>query len=479
MMRTLPVHLLIVAMLGIAWGSPGCQPTKTEPTSAPAEGDLADARATSEPPASTTASTGDFLGLLNTDRATFFKSLTNIETQWHPGNRVMLIETITLAGKGARNEDIIRVLEQKTGKQFGFDLDQWFRSIWNEDYQPHPEYAEFKSALYSQLDPRFAEYFRRDFPAAIRLDEIRWGGVRRDGIPPLENPPMISAAQARYLDDSDVVFGVFLGGEAKAYPKRILAWHEMVKDTVGGISIGGVYCTLCGSMIVYDTHLDGRHFELGTSGFLYRSNKLMYDHETQSLWSTLTGRPVVGPLVGQDIELARHYVVTTSWGQWRRRHPDTQVPSLDTGYRRDYREGAAYRDYFATDRLMFTVPKLDQRLKNKDEILALRWNEPTAVELAISTRFLSKRPIYHGDVEEHPFVVLTDSAGASRVFESSGVRFTSFDGHSKVTSADGSIWTLSEEQLTSSGSRSLRRLPHHRAFWFGWVSAFPDTLLVK
>jgi len=105
--------------------------------------------------------------------------------------------------------------------------------------------------------------------------------------------------------------------------------------------------------ILYHTEHAGTVHELGTSGFLYRSNKLMYDRATQSLWSTLRGEPVIGPLVGQGIRLARGSVVTTTWGEWRRRHPHTSVLSIDTGHTRDYAEGAAYRDYFATDALMF------------------------------------------------------------------------------------------------------------------------------
>ena len=180
---------------------------------------------------------------------------------------------------------------------------------------------------------------------------------------------MIPAAEADYLEDGNIIFGIALDGDVRAYPKRILAWHEMFKDSIAGEHYTGVYCTLCGSMILYRSAFGGVHHELGTSGFLYRSNKLMYDHATMSLWSTLTGEPAVGPLVGQGIELEPRFVVTTTWGEWRRRHPGTLVLSLDTGYQRDYGEGVAYRDYFATDRLMFGVPKLDSRLRNKDEVL--------------------------------------------------------------------------------------------------------------
>ena len=165
------------------------------------------------------------------------------------------------------------------------------------------------------MDPGFVDYFYGNPAANIRLDEIRWGGVRRDGIPPLDHPKMIAAAEADYLDDGNIVFGVALDGDVRAYPKRILAWHEMFKDSIAGEHHTGVYCTLCGTMILYRSAFDGVHHELGTSGFLYRSNKLMYDRATMSLWSTFAGEPAVGSLVGQGIRLDLRHVVTTDLGR--------------------------------------------------------------------------------------------------------------------------------------------------------------------
>ena len=189
-----------------------------------------------------------------------------------------------------------------------------------------------------------------------------------------------------------MIFGIEINGDVRAYPKRILAWHEMFVDTIGGESIAGVYCTLCGTVIIYDTDVDGINHEIGTSGFLYRSNKLMYDKATQSLWNTFQGKPVIGPLVGQDIKLPHRYVVTTTWGEWKRRHPDTKVLSLNTGHNRNYGEGIAYQQYFATDELMFTVPKLDKRLNNKSEILGLTFSQSPDKPLAIDVNYLAEEP---------------------------------------------------------------------------------------
>src|SRR5262249_15504687 len=210
-------------------------------------------------------------------------------------------------------------------------------------------------------------------------------------------PSVLAASDADYLKDSHIVFGIEMNGQARAYPKRILAWHEMAIDRVGGVELTIVYCTLCGTVIPFESRVGDRLFRFGTSGLLYRSNKLMFDEDTSSLWSTFEGVPVVGPLVGRNIALTPHPVVTTTWGEWRALHPETTVLSLETGHKRDYSEGAAYRQYFATDRLMFEVSKADKRLRNKAEVLVMNLEtaagSATRVPIAIDAEFLKRRPV--------------------------------------------------------------------------------------
>ncbi len=420
-----------------------------------------------------------FVRLLSALDTDVLGALATIEANWHDAHAVMVLEASKFTKHPGVGQLCLAILRRRTGQTFGSDANEWYAWIWRTNPGTHPDYALFKAALYQLVDPRFRQYFDPKPPSTIRLDEIRWGGVRRDGIPPLQKPKMISVEEATYLEDDNVVFGIEINGDARAYPKRILAWHEMFRDTVGGRSVNGVYCTLCGSMILYDTVVDGVHHELGTSGFLYRSNKLMYDHATKSLWSTLAGRPVVGALVGKQIELERLHVVTTTWSEWRKRHPQTLVLSLETGHRRDYGEGVAYRDYFSHDDLMFTVPHTDLRLKNKDEVLALQWRDSPGEQLAISADFLKENLIHHDSLGGLAFVVLTDLSGANRVYESGGLRFTAWDGDRTVQDEKQNSWQLEEAALVNGDGRRLERLPAHRAFWFGWHGAYPKTRLVK
>jgi len=167
-------------------------------------------------------------------------SLSEIETQWHVSYTPMILEVLRFLPL-QRRAAIMAILERKTGKQFGNDLNRWHQWNWSQEYDAHPDYAIFKSVIYQNVDPRFGEYFADTDDARIRLDEIRWGGVVRDGIPPLKDPKMLAVDNADYLGDDDVVFGIELNGDARCYPKRILAWHEMFKDTIGGESVCGVY----------------------------------------------------------------------------------------------------------------------------------------------------------------------------------------------------------------------------------------------
>jgi len=409
-----------------------------------------------------------FIGLLVGTSTDIEADLERIGQAWQPSFVPMALETIRFSRQRVVSDALVALLEKNTGQKHGIDIDAWFRWLWSMPEDRHPRYASFKSNLYQYIAPIFGEYFADDRATTVRLDEARWGGVPQDGIPPLRQPEMIDADEADYLADSDVVFGIKLNGDARAYPKRILAWHEMFVDTIGGTEYAGVYCTLCGAVILYSTHFDGVRHELGTSGFLYRSNKMMYDKATQSLWS----------LVGKGIALERSYLVTTTWGEWRRRHPATTVLSLATGHQRNYDEGIAYQAYFATDELMFTVPKRDDRLANKAEILALQFPALTEQRLAIAADYLAKRPVFHHALGDQTFVVLTDTSGANRVYATAGQSFENYDGNTTVTDADGALWTLSEAKLTSLNGETLMRLPAHRAFWFGWYAVHNDTELI-
>ena len=172
-----------------------------------------------------------------------------IGESWRDSYTPMIVELARVARHSGTRAQLLGFLRRETGQSFGRDTQRWMKWAWKQPYDPHPEYLAFKRTIYGLIDPRMAAFFPAGTRSSIRLDEVQWGGVQVNGIPPLDHPKIIPADQARYLRDRHIVFGVSIDGDARAYPKRILAWHEMALDTLGGVEITLVYCTLCGTAI--------------------------------------------------------------------------------------------------------------------------------------------------------------------------------------------------------------------------------------
>ena len=341
----------------------------------------------------------------------------------------------------------------------------------NPQIVPHQaSLIALKREIYLQIDPNFdvflkPRHLRRD-RMNIRLEEITWGGVRKDGIPSLDNPRLIAAAKASYMRDSDLVFGVSINGDTRAYPLRIMGWHEMFNEVIGGVPVALAYCTLCGSGILFETKLRSRSKPLifGSSGFLYRSNKLMFDRATHSLWNQFTGKPVSGKLVNSGIELQQRPVVITTWANWRRDNPNTRILSLQTGHRRDYGSGVVYRDYFASQDLMFPT-NVDQRQhRQKDYVFGIR---EFGGAKAWPLKAFRKRRVINDAMQGKPLVLIGDAKSRSvRAYERGGLTFK--ETKNGLLSSDGVRWQIGEEALQAADGRTLPRVAGHIAYWFAW-----------
>lgn len=375
-----------------------------------------------------------------------------------------------------RNQ-ISRGLNKLTGETENKDWFNWM--LWQQSHneiKPHQNYLDFKSAIFYSIDPAFSRFFRPDVKFDIRPEEIVWGGVRVDGIPALDNPKHITQQQATYLNDDDEVFGVSINGDARAYPLRIMGWHEMFNDMVGGVPVSLAYCTLCGAGILFEGSYEGRKtpFTFGSSGFLYQSNKLMYDRNTDSLWNQFTGEPVSGPLKDSGIALNIRPVVITSWKEWKAQNPDTKVLSLDTGFRRNYGSGVVYNDYFSSPDLMFpALGDIKKKLSEKDQIFGLRLKG--GVKAWPLDTFKDGKTV-NDKVGPTNVVLIGDAKTRTvRAYDRNDVVF-----ESELTTRDGRVWTLSEDYLTAADGQKLKRLPGHVSYWFAWAGYLGDeTKLYK
>lgn len=375
-------------------------------------------------------------------------------------------------GRGALRSEYRAAFQQLTGEP----ARDWFEAmLWQEAHPevvPHSSYRALKVESFERIDPNFLRFLGGDKSRRenmrIRLEEISWGGVRVDGIPSLDNPTLIPAGQASYLLDDDLVFGVEINGDARAYPLRIMGWHEMFNDVIGGVPVALAYCTLCGAGVLYETTVPGQAspFLFGSSGFLYRSNKLMFDRTTDSLWNQFTGKPVAGSLVNSGIELKTRPVTITSWREWRGDHPDTRVLSLETGHNRNYGSGVVYNDYFGSPDLMFPSLGGGRDLTQKDYVFGLR---VTAGAKAYPLRAFQGGKVINDRVGLQNVVLVGDAATRTvRAYDSGGRQFVSA-GRKQLSANDG-VWSVGEENLTGPGGQRLARLPGHIAYWFGWQS---------
>jgi len=206
--------------------------------------------------------------------------------------------------------------------------------------------------------------------ALVDTELILAGGPAKDGIPAIDRPLFVSARHAVHVRDTDRILGIELDGVAKAYPVGILNWHEIVNDAINGEAFAITYCPLCGTGVAFSSEVDGNKLDFGVSGLLYNSDVLLYDRQSESLWSQIMSKAITGKYKGR--ELRRLPIIHTSWAAWKQSHPDTQVLSDNTGYDRDYRRNP-YEGYAESSMIYFKVGNRSTRsLHPKERVLGLQ-----------------------------------------------------------------------------------------------------------
>jgi len=270
--------------------------------------------------------------------------------------------------------------------------------------------------------------------ALIDPEEIQRGGPPKDGIPAIDRPRFV-APDAAKMQPGERILGVARNGEAKAYPVRILNWHEIVNDSVGGEPVAVTYCPLCGSGVTFSRLTRDGTRSFGVSGLLYNSDVLLYDRESSSLWSQILGQAITGPSKGERLEIIP--TAHTSWEDWIGRHPDTRVLSEDTGHARDYSRDP-YVGYDANPVILFPVANSSSRFDNKDVVLGVEID---------------------GKYKAYPFRELAKTEGV--VVDSIGGRTARIDFDAKHRTA---------RALDASG----KELPSLITYWFAWYAFYPQ-----
>ena len=344
------------------------------------------------------------------------------------------------------------------------------------------------SALDDRDDPTFPE-------PLIDPQEIRSGGPPPDGIPPIDAPTFERASGVDWLNDVEPVLILELDGETHAYPVQILIWHEIVNDTFGSTPVTVSYCPLCNSAIAYDRRVGERVLDFGTSGSLFNSSLVMYDRQTESLWSHFTGEAVVGTLTGT--QLSTFPVSTVAWETFRSVHPDGLVLSRETGFARDYGRNpyVGYDDVNAAPFLFDGV--VDGRLAAQTRVVVVRTDTET---IAVVQAELADARVLHTTVGGADVVLLLEpgvstaledasvsggrDVGAVGVFDPTvdGQRLTfeplDEDGFSDVET--GSTWDiLGRATAGPLAGTALTAVEHLETFWFAIGAFEPDIRVVS
>jgi len=268
----------------------------------------------------------------------------------------------------------------------------------------------------------------------VAEDQIKRGGPPRDGIPSIDNPKFVSAVDVGYLKADDRVLGLVINSEARAYPIAILNWHEIVNDEFAGQAVVISYCPLCGTGMAFEPELPVKEF--GVSGLLYNSDVLLYDRETESLWSQIMSKAISGPLKGRNLKSLP--LTHTSWQDWITRHPDSLVLSTNTGYKRDYSK-SPYGGYEKSNQIFFPVSASNKRFHKKEWVLGIN----------IGKTF-----------KAYPFSELAKTSG--RIEED----------------ISGQVITILFDRKNSSASardEQGKEIPTVMSFWFAWYAFHPDT----
>ncbi len=315
----------------------------------------------------------------------------------------------------------------------------------------------------------------------IPSSQVFDGGPGKDGIPSIDNPQFSSVNEISFLDPDDLVIGVKVGDEIKAYPHPIMDWHEIVNDNVGNLPLAITYCPLTGTAIGWEREVNGVLSTFGVSGLLYNTNLIPYDRATDSNWSQMLLKSVNGERIGTEI--VTYPVVETTWETWQALFPDSKVLNLNTGFSRAYSR-FPYGDYRTNDDfLLFPITNDDGRLPRKDRGLGVivdggtkfyHFDSFASAEVVVANDMINGVEVVVAGSQEQNFLV----AYKSRLANGTLLEFSAIEQTSSaevMTDQEGNRWNVFGEAV--SGPRAGQRLEptdSYIGYWFSWGAFYPD-----
>ena len=325
------------------------------------------------------------------------------------------------------------------------------------------------------LPPEYEIFFVDGVKHLVHPDKIRSGGPPPDGIPSIDDPKFAEAENENNVSDSDIVLGLEINGEAKAYPLSILVWHEIVNDNVGGTPVAVTYCPLCFTNQVFERVIDGQAVEFGTSGKLYNSNLVMYDRMTGTYWSQGLGLAIRGELTGLSLKIIPFDVI--SWGDWKKLHPDSVVLTTNTGHIRAYGVDP-YGDYYTDPRIIFPVEHKNDTFHPKEIVLGF---QEGSVYKAYPQANVESSVVINDQVNDKPILLVSLYSGNARAFDrmlDGEILEFAYKNNKIVDTKTNSEWNYDGVAISGElAGAKLTRLGFNPSFWFEWVAFHPQTLV--
>ena len=309
----------------------------------------------------------------------------------------------------------------------------------------------------------------------VPLDKIKSGGPPKDGIPSIDKPNFVAASEANFVSDNDIVIGLQINGETKAYPLFILVWHEIVNDIVGDAPVAVTYCPLCFTNQVFERTINGQVTEFGTSGKLYNSNLVMYDRNTDSQWSQAIGMAITGELTSHVLKRVPFDVA--KWSDWKTLYPGTLVLTTNTGHIRAYGSDP-YGDYYTDPQIIFPVENKDDRFHPKEIILGFdNGNIYKAYKLAD----VEEKKVINDEIGDKKLLLVSlypeMTRAFNRVVDGTILELEYVDGKI-IDTQTNSQWNFEGDAIEGQlMGKKLEREVFNPGFWFEWIAFHPNSLV--
>lgn len=386
----------------------------------------------------------------------------------------------------ALTEEEIAIVRYLTGKSIpASDWRSWREWTWREgDPKEHKGYPYVKYFFYKRLNPLFSSLLDPKRFSRIRWDEIVAGpSIRPEKPQPLTSPKILGgySPEADYISNPDPVIGVSAGGEKRAYPIRLLNFHEVVNDTLGGIPIVVFFNPLTQTATAYVRDAgEDKPLVFGSTSLLYRGDGLYFDQHTKTLWTGYDGRAVSGSLSegSEPTRLRPLFVTQTSWVIWRKTWRETTTIALETSYGYNYANDRPY-DYFR--RIHDAVIPLryhDSRLHPKERVFGLALGDD-AIAYPIGQMYTDDLINDHVDGKKIVIQCFPDRdeyrayRAGDRTFHYTASPFHLSDDQTYTH------WRITEEGLEVgsdlSASLRLERVRGEVTLWYSWVQRHPNT----